>query len=172
MGGLASVCRKSSTWRGGRESSAKAATLTHDKMQDRRAPVIARHGDVVLYNPAINTLAVKGADGTPKTRLDLILRYTAISRTWTISVHKKDNHCRVCGYGLPIPPWGADGRSPTWEICPCCGTEFGYEDCTPTSTRSAREKWIANGKKWFDATKKPANWSFDSQSEDIPDEFS
>jgi len=86
-------------------------------------------------------------------------------------MHKRDNYCRVCGYELNDPPWGDDGCSPTWDICPCCGTEFGYEDCTPASARKTRAKWISNGKKWFDASKKPADWSFDRQQENIPDEF-
>lgn len=28
-------------------------------------------------------------------------------------------HCRVCGYAWPGPPWGADGQSPDYDICPC-----------------------------------------------------
>jgi hypothetical protein len=86
-------------------------------------------------------------------------------------MRKRDNNCRVCGYELLAPPWGHDGHSPTWEICPCCGTEFGYEDCTPASARNMREKWILSGKKWFDVSKKPNDWSFDRQQENIPDEF-
>lgn len=94
-----------------------------------------------------------------------------MQRTWTISVHRNDNHCRVCGYELLEPPWGNDGRSPTWDICPCCGTEFGYEDCTPESARKMRQEWISNGKKWFDETKMPKDWDFDHQRGCIPDEF-
>ena len=35
--------------------------------------------------------------------------------------------CPVCGYaGLDDPPW--QGGAPSDEICPSCGTHFGYDD--------------------------------------------
>jgi len=86
-------------------------------------------------------------------------------------MHKPDNHCRVCGYELLEPPWGEDSRSPTWDFCPCCGTEFGYQDCTPMSARRMRENWISSGMKWSEPAKKPANWDFDRQRANIPDGF-
>jgi hypothetical protein len=93
-----------------------------------------------------------------------------IQPIWIISMHKANNYCRVCGYELSVPPWGIDNNSPTWEICPCCGTEFGYEDCTPMSVRKKREEWILNGKKWFYERKKPTNWDYSIQCMNIPDE--
>jgi len=86
-------------------------------------------------------------------------------------MHKNNSFCRVCGYELGSPPWGEDGYSPSWEICSCCGTEFGYEDCTPMSARKKRQNWITNGMRWFDEKAKPENWSFDDQSINIPNEF-
>ncbi|MDR6496626.1 hypothetical protein J2797_006553 [Paraburkholderia terricola] len=85
-------------------------------------------------------------------------------------MHRKNDHCRVCGYEVSEPPWGEDGDSPTWDICPCCGTEFGYEDCTPASAQKKRELWISSGEKWFDASKKPMDWNYDGQRFNIPDE--
>lgn len=38
------------------------------------------------------------------------------------------NVCRVCGAKQLEPPWGNDGLTPSYEICDCCGVEFGYED--------------------------------------------
>jgi hypothetical protein len=90
---------------------------------------------------------------------------------WTISMRKQDNYCRVCGYELLEAPWGADNQSPTWEICPCCGTEFGYEDCTPASARKKRNDWISCGMEWFDARRRPMNWNFDNQKTNIPKTF-
>lgn len=52
------------------------------------------------------------------------------------------NACRVCGRRHEEPPWGADSRSPTFEICDRCGTEFGYEDATPDAAQAARERWL------------------------------
>ena len=42
--------------------------------------------------------------------------------------------CPVCGYlGLTEEPWkmGPEYDSPSYEICPSCGTEFGYTDFWP-----------------------------------------
>lgn len=38
--------------------------------------------------------------------------------------------CRVCGLDQDENPWGEDNASPTFDICACCGTEFGYHDFT------------------------------------------
>jgi hypothetical protein len=60
--------------------------------------------------------------------------------------------CPVCGYNnLPDPP--AD-----YEICPSCGTEFGYDDFT-FSYENLRRKWLAAGAKWHSRrVSPPANW--------------
>jgi hypothetical protein len=66
--------------------------------------------------------------------------------------------CRVCGFRLAEPPWGDDGTTPQYDICPCCGSESGYHDCTPKAARSNREKWINGGAKWFHPEMKPRGW--------------
>jgi hypothetical protein len=39
--------------------------------------------------------------------------------------------CNICGYpNLRLPPRDETGAS-HFNICPCCGCEFGYEDATP-----------------------------------------
>ncbi len=86
-------------------------------------------------------------------------------------MHKISNNCRVCGYELDSPPWGEGGDEPTWDICPCCGTEFGYEDCTLESTRARREGWVSGGMRWFDRKKKPMDWSFEEQYKKISRNF-
>ena len=83
----------------------------------------------------------------------------------------KTFNCDVCGYSrLSQPPWGDDGKTPTYDICPCCGVEFGYEDCTQKSKDSFREKWLNNGAKWFDESKKPQNWDLEEQFRNITKE--
>jgi hypothetical protein len=64
-----------------------------------------------------------------------------------------------------------DGNCPTYEICPCCGVEFGYEDSTIQSTQAFRKVWIEDGLKWFSAREKPENWSPEQQMADIPEPF-
>ncbi len=57
--------------------------------------------------------------------------------------------CFVCGFDLgDFDPWGAAGDEPSRDICPCCGTEFGYEDCTRYSALLARRRWIDDGFRW------------------------
>ena len=40
-------------------------------------------------------------------------------------------YSRVCGYELAYFPWGENNDTPSYEICPCCGAEFGCDDYTP-----------------------------------------
>lgn len=71
--------------------------------------------------------------------------------------------CRVCGLQQAEPPWGRDGRSPTFDICDCCGTEFGYEDVTPAAARTARGRWLAGGARWWVPARKPVGWDVAKQ---------
>jgi len=76
--------------------------------------------------------------------------------------------CHVCGYpNLDEPPWGDDGKTPSFNICPCCGVEFGYEDSTEKAKRNYRKEWLQKGAKWFDDEYKPKNWDLRSQLENI-----
>lgn len=59
-------------------------------------------------------------------------------------------YCRVCGYEPVDPPWGAAGHAPTYELCPCCGVEYGNEDYTQSSTIEYRDRWLSDGGKWMD----------------------
>ena len=80
-------------------------------------------------------------------------------------------NCRVCGYLSDTAPWGDDGKSPTYEICPCCGVEYGYEDSSIVGIKKYREEWIAAGADWKDKKSKPENWSWEDQLENVPDDF-
>nr|WP_314499692.1 hypothetical protein [uncultured Chryseobacterium sp.] len=83
----------------------------------------------------------------------------------------KEHNCRVCGLYIDDAPWGENGDCPTYEICPCCGVEFGYEDYTIESTKMYREKWLEKGAKWFDKSEKPEVWDRIKQFENIPLNF-
>ena len=59
--------------------------------------------------------------------------------------------CPVCGYGMEDPP-------SDFNICPCCGTEFGYHDAN-TSTNTLRAAWLRAGAKWWSTTDpEPDGW--------------
>ena len=62
------------------------------------------------------------------------------------------NSCPVCGYReMPDPP-------EDFNICPCCGTEFGYTDAGITYEQ-LREKWRAHGAPWFSQSiQPPPDW--------------
>ena len=56
--------------------------------------------------------------------------------------------CLVCGFGrMPGPP-------EDYTICPCCGTQFGYDDVS-RSHRRIRNFWLQNGAHWFSAALAP-----------------
>jgi hypothetical protein len=71
--------------------------------------------------------------------------------------------CKVCGALQSEPPWGGDGKSPTYDYCPCCGVEFGYGDASPVAVQRWCEKWLANGAKWTEPQKMPENWNVQDQ---------
>ena len=72
--------------------------------------------------------------------------------------------CPVCGYGgLTEEAW-TDGN-PSDEICPSCGTQFGYDDAAgaPGDSRRAahrrlRERWVASGCSWSSRRPVPEGW--------------
>jgi hypothetical protein len=62
------------------------------------------------------------------------------------------NICPVCGFRLMYP--ATDHR-----ICPCCGTEFGYDDAG-RSHEELRAIWIENGARWWSpADPTPLGWN-------------
>ena len=65
--------------------------------------------------------------------------------------------CPVCGYNrLRLPP--ADHT-----ICPSCGTQFGYDDCT-LSHEELRREWLLSGPRWWSrGTPLPEDWDPISQ---------
>jgi hypothetical protein len=55
---------------------------------------------------------------------------------------------------MPDPPQD-------YNICPCCGTEFGNDDIE-YSFEQLRYQWIANGARWFFGAP-PYRWSAGAQ---------
>src|SRR5260221_2486348 len=59
--------------------------------------------------------------------------------------------CPVCAYArLPYPP-------SDYNICPCCGTEFGNDDAI-VSHDELRRTWIRGGANWF-FDEAPMHWN-------------
>lgn len=72
--------------------------------------------------------------------------------------------CLVCGYDkLSQIPYDVN-NNPSYEICDCCGFEYGYDDLSNGDTyESYRKKWIESGARWFNQSKQPINWSLEQQ---------
>ena len=81
------------------------------------------------------------------------------------------NVCRVCGAKQLELPQGEDGLTPSYEICDCCGVEFGYEDMNINALKRYREKWLKKGAVWYREKEKPAVWSLDDQLKNIPEQY-
>ena len=79
--------------------------------------------------------------------------------------------CPACGYdGLFDPPW-RDG-SPSDDICPSCGIQFGYHDAAGGDATGReliytkwRQRWIDAGMPWHSAAVEspPAGWDPEAQ---------
>lgn len=81
------------------------------------------------------------------------------------------HYCRVCGYYSEEAPWGEGGKTPNYEICSCCGVEFGNEDYTYESVLQYRKTWMEKGCVWFDVRKRSSDWNKEEQFKQIPTVF-
>ncbi len=105
--------------------------------------------------------------------LDQIPQIKFTQQIWTISMRKINELyiCRVCGAEQLDAPWGDDGESPTYEICDCCGVEFGYEDSTLQGIKNYRAKWLDGGAKWNNKKSEPSKWSREEHLSCIPEKY-
>jgi len=73
--------------------------------------------------------------------------------------------CPVCNLPLSFAPWSGDIAS--HEICPCCGTHFGYDDACSGNPQlrgswylERRRTWVAAGMPWHrKSSAPPTGWS-------------
>jgi hypothetical protein len=65
------------------------------------------------------------------------------------SVSQQRYQCPVCGYpDLTEPPYTEESGA-SYDICPSCGFEFGYDDeARGVTFEEWRAKWIAGGMRW------------------------
>jgi hypothetical protein len=87
-----------------------------------------------------------------------------------------DYVCLVCGYNKLIdPPYNRDGYA-SYEICPCCGFQYGYDDHGNRYKHNSvvqniidiwRSNWIRSGCLWFSSREKPAEWNPKKQLEKL-----
>ena len=72
--------------------------------------------------------------------------------------------CPVCGFtGLAESPY-TQKNEPSYEICPCCGFEFGFDSVGNKGLFiEFRQRWIKNGAQWFIQRLRPENWDLEAQ---------
>ncbi|OKP94996.1 hypothetical protein A3849_28410 [Paenibacillus sp. P46E] len=76
--------------------------------------------------------------------------------------------CHICGYaGINQLPWGIDGKTPSFDVCACCGAEYGIDDLTKLGLLHYQAEWLSNGGKWFNQHEKPNKWDLIDQMRNI-----
>jgi hypothetical protein len=71
--------------------------------------------------------------------------------------------CPVCQFPELISSPCSDRGLANFDICPCCGVEFGYDDAS-TTYAELRARWVAGGMKWWSQAQTPPDgWSPESQ---------
>jgi hypothetical protein len=75
--------------------------------------------------------------------------------------------CPVCGFNkLEESPY--DNGSASFEICSCCGFQFGFDDDDQGySFESYREDWIKRGFPFFSSHKKPPIWNVEAMQQQL-----
>lgn len=63
-------------------------------------------------------------------------------------------HCPICGYELYPEGVEAEYLKGSFEICPCCFCEYGFDD-----TAEYREKWIRGGCQFHSKGYLKPNWN-------------
>lgn len=91
--------------------------------------------------------------------------------TWIILMINDNCICRVCGFEYDDYIWGESGDLPSFDMCVCCGTTFGYQDFTIEAIRRRRKLWMKEGAKWIAPEFKPKDWSLEKALENIPEKF-
>jgi hypothetical protein len=66
-----------------------------------------------------------------------------------------------------IPPYSTKFGLPSYEVCKCCGFEFGNDDepgtGKPMSFEGYLHSWESSGCQWFDKSLRPNGWSLSGQ---------
>ena len=68
------------------------------------------------------------------------------------------DYCPVCGYGPNLGYPSTEELRRSYEICDCCGCEFGYDDNV-----EHYDRWVLKGSPWFNSKARPLNWSLEEQ---------
>ncbi|MBI5563389.1 MAG: histidine phosphatase family protein [Chloroflexi bacterium] len=142
----------------------------------------------IIYQPKYDTWKLIRFNQAMDTVRSTVSQSVAHHRPLANLVDGREIHyyvCPVCGYdqldrppyaniGFPPykyslkPPYYAHYGQPSYDVCSCCGFEYGNDDepGTVSSARSFQEylsDWIENGLLWFKPDKRPNDWSLEDQ---------
>src|SRR5579875_2123221 len=81
--------------------------------------------------------------------------------------------CPVCGFpDLTEPPRTPESGA-SYEICPSCGFQFGYDDESEGIDYATwRRRWVAEGMPWRSHNPAPAGWDPAAQLRALEDQHS
>jgi hypothetical protein len=73
---------------------------------------------------------------------------------------------------LGSPPYASHLGFPSYEVCSCCGFEYGFDDepgasGTSSSFEDYRAEWLASGAEWFSRRAMPDAWDLRKQLRSI-----
>ena len=101
-----------------------------------------------------------------------------------MEITKRKFVCPCCGYPeldrppyerMSLPPWFDHGSppyyqrygEPSYDVCRCCGFEFGNDDepgtASPQTFAQYFADWFARGCVWFTPSCRPEGWSLEQQ---------
>jgi hypothetical protein len=129
--------------------TSRRVTVQVSPLHGHRPEQLRPNGDSVQYDPESDIFGVLSADGFPRT----YFRPDPSEHGFLTNLDYFNDHpsyCRVCGFEPPSPPWGPTGTDPSWELCPCCGVEHGYEDASEAGVLRYRSRWLELGAPWSD----------------------
>ncbi len=76
-----------------------------------------------------------------------------INKMTNLTTQNTKNICPICGYDNLYEPAYDEYNCSSFEICPCCDTEFGFNDqwlfIKEECWIELRKMWIEKGAKWF-----------------------
>ncbi len=66
-----------------------------------------------------------------------------------------ENQCPSCAYDLGFRAW--DSESPSLEICPSCGIQFGYDDMAGGDVQKRKKLYVNWKAAWNANERQPLN---------------
>jgi len=157
------------------EAYAEQANEFYEEAQQRGYKVkVDADGTVRIYDPKTNTFGSYTTDGKTITffkpdnpsyfdrQPGVLKKRDENGTTQSPAIRGKAMRvdakfiCPVCGCGELKKPPRSETTGGSYEICPCCGFEFGYHDEDQgISDGEWRRRWVAKGMPWSARTRRP-----------------